>query len=259
MHPTSVGITTVTASPSPTLIISSPVQEKTTKSNTMLILIIATATSAALLTVVGIVVMTIVCASLVAKLKIKSFKLSSNTPAVVDKRSENDIKVSIHVQDVVEGTHHYIKGTRKKHLSPVMAGSRDTLQYDQPQVISKQASPDPDTTTEKSVSEDNEKSRLFTVTDDDKPTGESHGSWHRYNNVVTATSEQAHSAPTASKAWPIRGNQRVVQPYSSVTIAMNFGIPMKRNEAYGSMENLTTDDATTNNAEDDASDYDDIL
>ena len=224
----------------------------------MLILITA-ASSAALLTVVGIIVMTIVCTFLVAKRKTKSFKLSSSTPAVVDRRRENDNKVSIRVQDVVEDTHHYIKDTRKRHLSPVMVGSKDTLQYDQPQVISKQASPDPDTTTEKSVSEGNKKPHLFTVTDDDKRTGGSHASQHRYNNVVITTSEQAHSMPTVSQAWPIRGNQWVVQPYSSVTIAMNFGIPMKRNEAYGSVENLTADDTTTNNAEDDANDYDDIL
>ena len=117
--------------------------------------------------------------------------------------------------------------------------------------------------------------RLFTVIDDDKPTttpGEEirrtgdngHSHRHRYANVATATAEQPHpllATPTVSRLSPIRGNKKVVQPYSSVTIVTNFGIPMTRNEAYGSRERVTSVNDHRNNAtkksEDD--DYDDIL
>ena len=149
---------------------------------------------------------------------------------------------------------HDIEGMREKHVSPAMVGSKDTLQYDQPQVMLKQASPGPDTIT-KPASEEHKTLHSFTVTDGYKPVRESHGS-HIYNSVVTATLEQAHPMPTVPR--PIRGNQ-VVEPYSSVTITTNFGIQMKRNEAYGSMEDIADDNEATAKTEDDANDYDDIL
>ena len=132
--------------------------------------------------------------------------------------------------------------------------------------------------------------RYDNVIIDDKPspiTGESsHGAacsatTHKYSNVIIGTADQnihltvtqappsaSQATPTVSRLSPIRGNRvrPVVQPYSSVTIATNFGIPMERNEAYRSREDLTTDvdddenDATKKfNAEDDSNDYDDII
>ena len=117
--------------------------------------------------------------------------------------------------------------------------------------------------------------RLFTVIDDEKPTttpGEEirrtgdngHSHRHRYANVAIATAEQPHplvAMSTVSRLSPLRGNKKAVQPYSSVTIVTNFGIPMTRNEAYGSRERVTTANGDSNDAitksEDD--DYDDIL
>ena len=135
--------------------------------------------------------------------------------------------------------------------------------------------------------------RYDNVIIDDKPspiTGESsHGAacsatTHKYSNVIIGTADQnihlatptvtqapptaSQATPTVSRLSPIRGNRvrPVVQPYSSVTIATNFGIPMERNEAYRSREDLTTDvdddedDATKKfNAKDDSNDYDDII
>ena len=130
--------------------------------------------------------------------------------------------------------------------------------------------------------------RYDNVIIDDKPspiTGESsHGTassatTHKYSNVIIGTADQnihltvtqappsaSQATPTVSRLSPIRGNRvrPVVQPYSSVTIATNFGIPMERNEAYRSREDLTTDvdddeDDATKNAKDDSNDYDDIV
>ena len=102
--------------------------------------------------------------------------------------------------------------------------------------------------------------------DDDKPTTPPGEEIRRtgYTNVAIATVEQPHplvATPTVSRLSPIRGNKKVVQPYSSVTIVTNFGIPMTRNEAYGSRERVTSvnddrNDATKNSEDDD---YDDIL
>ena len=199
-------------------ITSSPVQKKSNIS-TMFILI-ATASSAAMLAVICIVVMTIVCISLAAKRKTKSFTFPPSSTLAVEENEqvENHSKVSIHVhvQDVEEEEDikpHFVEGTRKRrHLSPVMmtVGSKESLQFDQPpQEMSKQGSPGPgpDTTitTKSTVSEagNAKKIRLFTITDDETlPPPTSGESVHRYDNVIiddkppptTGSREGSHSA-----------------------------------------------------------------
>ena len=151
----------------------------------------------------------------------------------------------------------------EKHVSPATAGRSDTLHYDQPHAVLKQ--PHPDTTT-KSTSTSAGYETLRAYVTDDKSTATETNASHKYDDVMVASVEHAHTVSPFKVTGTSTSNK--VHPYCSVAIStpnliptqrnQSYGanpVPMQRNEAYGSMANIIC----AANTEDDANDYDDIV
>ena len=167
------------------------------------------------------------------------------------------------IQDEENELHNREGMLGEKHVSPATAGCSDTLHYDQPHAVLKQ--PHPDTTT-KSTSTSAGYETLCAYVTDDKSTATETNASHKYDNVMVASVEHAHTVSPFEVTGTSTSNK--VHLYCSVTIRsqdliptqrnQSYGanpVPMQRNEAYGSMANITC----AANTEDDANDYDDIV